>query len=72
MKFNSEQFRNDIIKKQYEKDLKFKDAALEIGTSCCSLWKATTGQTIGMVVFVKILGWLGTDPNRYFTTYIKN
>ena len=66
MTFNSDQLRNDVIRKQNDEGLKFYELAIEIGIGGQSLWKIKTGQKIGLDVFIKILTWLKTKPNRYF------
>ena len=68
VKFDIEQLRRDIIKKRLiDNRMSLRQAAKEIEISAPSLSRVERGSQFDIDTFCKILRWLVTNPNRYFT-----
>lgn len=72
MIFNISKLRKDLITKRViQLDLNLDEVAKLTGTSKATLSRIENGRIPDMQTFANIVGWLGTKPNRYFTTPIK-
>lgn len=69
MKFNIQKLKSDLSQKRVnEKKASMDDVSTEIGISKATISRVEKGNEPDINSFAKIVTWLGTTPNRYFST----
>ncbi len=68
VKFNIDKLRRDIIQKRLiENRMSLRKAAKEIEISAATLSRVERGSKLDVDTLCKILRWLVSEPNKYFT-----
>lgn len=67
--FDAQELKKDIIMKRcIENDLSLQDVAVKIGVSKATLSRIERKEfSPDIETFSKLVSWLGTEPNKYFT-----